>query len=70
LPGDPKLLISPQEPDKLAAFAITSLEKAPPREPLLPPDLGIHLSLLDVEQYAVPAEGPAALHPADLALIG
>ncbi len=37
----------------------------------MPPDLGITLSLLDVERYQVPP-GPdkPALHPADLALLG
>uniref|UniRef100_A0A7S0S1D8 RNA polymerase II-associated factor 1 homolog n=1 Tax=Chlamydomonas leiostraca TaxID=1034604 RepID=A0A7S0S1D8_9CHLO len=73
VPGDPKLLVSQQPPEKLAQFSLTSLEKAAKRDLVLAPDLGIAISLLDADRYAVP-QGPGApkpeLHPADAALLG
>eukprot|EP00798_Chlamydomonas_sp_ICE-L_P028375 gene28376-31509_t len=69
IPGDPKMIVPQLHPDRLAAFKLTSLEREPKRELLLPHDLGIPISLLDVERYAVPESGPAPLDPADKALL-
>lgn len=41
IPGDPKLLVSRFEPEKLAEFFITSIEQQPRRELLLPADVGV-----------------------------
>ncbi len=41
----------------------------PKHDLMLPPDLGITLSVLDMDRYAVPQEKPA-LHPDDLKLLG
>ena len=67
-PSDAKLLIAPLDPEKLAAFAITSLERNPRRELMLEPGLGIHLGLLDTSAYSV-TDPHAQLAPEDLALL-
>lgn len=67
-PSDPKLLIAPLHPEKLAKFALTSLERNPRRELVLEPDLGIHISLMDNSPYSV-LDTAARLAPEDLALL-
>ena len=67
-PSDPKLLIAPLQPEKLAKFAITSLERSSKRELMLEPGLGIHISLMDTSDYSV-TDPDAQLAPEDLALL-
>lgn len=68
VPGDPKMMIAPIKEKELAAFSLTSLERAPVRNLCLQPDLGIPLSYLDMGVYAVPSQ-PQALAPEDAALV-
>ena len=68
VPGDPKMMIAPIKEKELAAFSLTSLERAPVRTLCLQPDLGIPLSYLDMGVYAVPAH-PQPLAPEDEALV-
>lgn len=67
-PSDAKLLIAPLQPEKLARFAITSLERSSKRELTLEPGLGIHISLMDTSEYSV-TDPSAQLAPEDLALL-
>ena len=66
--GDPKLLVTPLQPEKLARFSLTSLERTSKRALVLEADLGIPINLLDIDRYAVPAQ-PPVLDPEDLALL-
>lgn len=68
IPSDPKLLVSGTDPRQLSEFCLTSMERDPKWELLFEPDLGIPISLLDSQRYAVPKERPA-MDPADRALI-
>ncbi len=68
IPCDPKLLIDHVRPAELAAFKLTSLERNPRRGLPLTPDLGIHISVLDVGRYAVP-DIVLPMDPEDEALI-
>ena len=68
MPCDPKMLIAPLQPEKLAQFSLTTLERNPRRELVQDADLGIHISLLDVERYSVPDSLPP-LAPEDAALL-
>lgn len=71
IPGDPKLLVIPADPTRLSTFSLTALECEPKRDLVLPADLGIPISLLNVERYAVPAgDEPQTLDPEDEALLG
>jgi hypothetical protein len=67
-PSDPKLLVAPLQPEKLAKFAITSLERNPRRELTFEPGLGIHVGLMDTSEYSV-TDPDAQLAPEDLALL-
>ncbi|KAI8466707.1 MAG: RNA polymerase II-associated [Monoraphidium minutum] len=70
IPADPKLLLTRRNPEDLAAFSTTALERAALRELLLPADLGIPVTLLDADRYNAPPEGEqGALHPRDAALL-
>ncbi|WIA18195.1 hypothetical protein OEZ85_009668 [Tetradesmus obliquus] len=72
IPSDPKLLVSSYEPDKLSRFFLTSIEQQPRRELLLPADVGVTISLMDLERYDVPPLQPGErrrLDPADEALL-
>ena len=62
------MLVAPLQAKELAAFSLTSLERAPVRHLTLQPDLGIPLSYLDMGVYAVPAQTPP-LAPEDAALV-
>lgn len=62
------MMIAPIKEKELAAFSLTSLERAPVRNLCLQPDLGIPLSFLDMGVYAVPSQ-PQALAPEDAALV-
>ena len=68
VPCDPKMLIAPLQPEKLAQFSLTTLERNPRRELVQDADLGIHISLLDIERYSVPDTAPP-LAPEDAALL-
>ena len=68
IPGNPKLLVTPLQPEKLALFQLTSLEKSSKRALVLEADLGIPIHLLDIERFNVPLE-PAQLAPEDEALL-
>lgn len=61
-------MIAPIKEKELAAFSLSSLERAPVRNLCLQPDLGIPLSYLDMGVYAVPSQ-PQALAPEDAALV-
>lgn len=70
------MLLPPIRPQELAAFNLTSLEKEMKLDIILPPDLGIPLNALDIEQYSVSKEssrgqghGHASLHPVDKLLV-
>jgi len=67
-PSDPKLLVAPLQPEKLAKFAITSLERNPRQELTFEPGLGIHVGLMDTSMYSV-TDADAQLAPEDLALL-
>uniref|UniRef100_A0A7S3QWG7 RNA polymerase II-associated factor 1 homolog n=1 Tax=Dunaliella tertiolecta TaxID=3047 RepID=A0A7S3QWG7_DUNTE len=72
IPGDPKLLVTQPPPEKLASYSLTTLEKDTKRDLILPSDLGIPISLLDVERYQVPLNAAGerpTLDPKDAALI-
>ena len=68
VPCDPKMLIAPLQPEKLAQFSLTTLERNPRRDLVQEADLGIHISLLDIERYSVPDNAPP-LAPEDAALL-
>ena len=68
VPGDPKLLVTPLQPEKLAQFKLTSLETSAKRALVLEADLGIPINLLDIERFTVPAI-PPQLAPEDEALL-
>lgn len=68
VPGDPKMVVAPLQAKELATFSLTSLERAPVRHLSLQPDLGIPLSYLDMDVYAVP-DHPQALAPEDAVLV-
>eukprot|EP00195_Chlamydomonas_chlamydogama_P014240 CAMPEP_0202909366 /NCGR_PEP_ID=MMETSP1392-20130828/49130_1 /ASSEMBLY_ACC=CAM_ASM_000868 /TAXON_ID=225041 /ORGANISM="Chlamydomonas chlamydogama, Strain SAG 11-48b" /LENGTH=471 /DNA_ID=CAMNT_0049599097 /DNA_START=124 /DNA_END=1539 /DNA_ORIENTATION=- len=70
IPGDPKMLVNQVQSNRLAAFNLTTLELEPKRDLVLPPDLGIPITVLDVDRYAVPANSQPQLDPADAALLG
>ena len=67
-PCDPKLLVAPLQPEKLAKFAITSVERNPRQELTFEPGLGIHVGLMDTSMYSV-TDPDAQLAPEDLALL-
>lgn len=60
--------MAPPQPEKLAKFAITSLERNPRQELVLEPGLGIHVGLTDTSEYSV-LDDSAQLAPEDLQLI-
>ena len=62
------MMVAPLQAKELAAFKLTSLERAPVRHLSLQPDLGIPFSFLDMDPYRVPAH-PSALAPEDAALV-
>lgn len=68
VPCDPKMLVAPLDPQQLAKFHLTSLERDPKRDLVLEPDLGIPLSVFDIGRYAVPTVTPP-LAPEDEALL-
>lgn len=51
VPCEPKLLVTPLDPQQLAKFRLTSLERDPKRDLVLEPDLGIPLSVFDIGRY-------------------
>ncbi|GAB4823600.1 hypothetical protein N2152v2_010646 [Parachlorella kessleri] len=72
VPCDPKMLLPPLVPQELAAFHLTSLEREMKRDMLFEPDLGIPISMLDIERYTIPYPTPQdkpALHPKDAELL-
>lgn len=72
IPCDPKMLLPPLNPQELAAFSLTSLEKDMKRDMLFEPDLGIPISMLDIERYTIPyasAGDKPPLHPDDAELL-
>ena len=64
----PKLIMAPLDPEKLAAYHLTDLERTAKRDILFEADLGIPISLLDTAAYAVPDQ-PPPLAPEDAALL-
>lgn len=62
------MLVPPIQTEKLAAFSLTSLEKDLRHDLMVMPDLGIPVSLLDIQRYSVP-DVPQQLHADDKALI-
>lgn len=68
VPCDPKMLVAPLDPQQLAKFHLTTLEKDPKRDLVLEPDLGIPLTVFDIGRYSVPAVLPP-LAPEDEALL-
>ena len=68
VPCDPKMLVAVLQPEKLAAFNITTLEQDMRQDLIVEPDLGIPISLLDTERYAVPDHRPP-LAPEDAVLL-
>lgn len=41
IPSDPKMIMSPYEPERLSKFFLTAVEQQPRRELLLPSDVGV-----------------------------
>ena len=62
------MLVSQLDSAQLAAFKITTLEREPRRDLTLAADLGIPVSVLDIERYVVPDVKPS-LEPEDAALL-
>lgn len=62
------MLVAPLNAQQLAAFRLTTLERDPKRDLVLEPDLGIPLSVFDVDRYSVPPV-PPPLAPEDQALL-
>jgi hypothetical protein len=62
------MLVAVLQPERLAAFGVTSLEREMRQDLILEPDLGIPISLLDTQRYAVPDHRPP-LAPEDAALL-
>ena len=62
------MLVSQLESAQLAAFKLTTLEREPRRDMTLAADLGIPVSVLDIERYAVP-ETRVPMDPEDAALL-
>ena len=50
IPCDPKLLINDTDTTVLSAFSLTALERQPKRDLVLPHDLGIPITLLNVDR--------------------
>ncbi len=72
VPCDPKMLLPPLDRAELAGFQLTSVEREMKRDMLFEPDLGIPISMLDIERYAIPYAGPhdkPPLHPKDEELL-
>ncbi len=61
------MLFETVPPEKLAEFSLTELDMNLKRDVMFEPDLGMPLSVLDVDRYIVPSNAPP-LDPADLAL--
>ena len=68
IPCDPKMLVTPLQPERLAEFKLTSLETEARHEMPIPLDLGIPISALDIQRYTVP-DDPEPLDPADALLL-
>ncbi len=68
IPCDPKMLVNPLQPEQLAEFKLTRMELESRHEMPVPMDLGIPISALDIQKYAVPDE-PEPLDPADELLL-
>ena len=70
------MLVTPLQPEKLAQFRLTTLERDPKafldiftkQSLFLGSDLSVPVHLLDIDSYAVPVEAPQ-LAPEDLALL-
>lgn len=72
IPCDPKMLLPPLNQAELGAFSLTSLEREMKRDMLFEPDLGIPITVLDIDRYTIPYAGPhekPALHPKDAELL-
>ena len=68
IPCDPKLVVAALQPDALAEFAVSTLEREQLRDLVLESDLGVSISTLDVDRYAIPAD-VRQLDPEDAALL-
>ncbi len=68
VPCDPKMLVAVLQPDKLSQFNITTLEQDMRQDLILESGVGIPLSLLDTQRYAVP-DIAHPLAPEDAALV-
>ncbi|EIE25956.1 hypothetical protein COCSUDRAFT_64915 [Coccomyxa subellipsoidea C-169] len=68
VPCDPKMLVAVLQPDKLSQFNITTLEQEMRQDLILESGVGIPLSLLDTQRYAVP-DIAQPLAPEDAALV-
>jgi hypothetical protein len=68
VPCDPKMLVAVLQPDKLSQFNITTLEQDMRQDLILESGVGIPLSLLDTQRYAVP-DVIEPLAPEDAALV-
>jgi len=68
VPSDPKLVLAPLQPDALAAFRLSQIEKS------LNPDLLVALdpsclSFIDIQRFRVPPGGPSPVDPEDAPLL-
>lgn len=54
IPCDPRMLVAPVHPERLAQFSLTSLEENPRREYIVDADVAIPISMLDVDRFCVP----------------
>lgn len=62
------MLVTPLQPERLAQFKLTSLETSGKRPLILEADLGIPITILDVERFDIP-DDPPPLAPEDEALL-
>jgi hypothetical protein len=62
------MLVTPVHPERLAQFALTTLELNHRRDYIVDADLAIPISMLGVDQYCVP-ENPPSLADEDSILL-
>lgn len=69
IPSDPKLLLTQPDAAQMSAFFLTNEERDVRRGLLQSGELGVHVSLLDLERWSVPEGRPAPMEEADQQLV-
>lgn len=68
IPCDPKMLLPPLHLQDLAQFQLTTLEKEIKRDMILPRDLGVPITAVNIDKFSILPNLPP-LHPRDEALL-